>query len=119
MPRTIMLQEPRGTGIASLVRRMIADDLAGLTQELPRQAIELALDETGAPIGISPRGGTLLIAGMSGGGKSTVATGLLERFLDDGFQFCVIDPASSRIQCRWVMPSMSRVLRKQSSCSDT
>jgi Helicase HerA, central domain len=29
---------------------------------------------------------------MSGGGKSTVATGLLERFLDGGFQFCVIDP---------------------------
>jgi hydroxymethylpyrimidine pyrophosphatase-like HAD family hydrolase len=85
-------EEPRGTGVASLVRRMIADDLAGLTQELPRQAIELALDETGAPIGISPRGGTLLIAGMSGGGKSTVATGLLERFLDGGFQFCVIDP---------------------------
>jgi HAD superfamily hydrolase (TIGR01484 family) len=26
---------------------------------------------------------------------------------------------SSRIQCRWVMPSMSRVLRKQSSCSGT
>ena len=87
-----MTEEPRGTGVASLVRRMIADDLAGLTQELPRQAIELALDERGAPIGISPRGGTLLIAGMSGGGKSTVATGLLERFLDDGFQFCVIDP---------------------------
>src|ERR1700730_9699583 len=40
----------------------------------------------------SARGGTLLIAGMSGGGKSTVATGLLERFLDGGFQFCVIDP---------------------------
>jgi hypothetical protein len=35
MPRTIMLQEPRGTGIASLVRRMIADDLAGLTQDFP------------------------------------------------------------------------------------
>ena len=29
---------------------------------------------------------------MSGGGKSTVASGLLERFLERGFQFCVIDP---------------------------
>jgi hydroxymethylpyrimidine pyrophosphatase-like HAD family hydrolase len=85
-------KEPRGAGVESLVRQMITDDLAGLTQELSRQAIELALDETGAPIGISPRGGTLLIAGMSGGGKSAVATGLLERFLDGGFQFCVIDP---------------------------
>jgi Helicase HerA, central domain len=31
-------------------------------------------------------------AGTSGSGKSTIATGLLERFLDGGFQFCVIDP---------------------------
>jgi Helicase HerA, central domain len=85
-------EDPRGAGVAALARRMIADDLAGLSQGLPRQAIELALDETGAPIGISPRGGSLLIAGMSGGGKSTVATGLLERFLKGGFQFCVIDP---------------------------
>jgi adenylylsulfate kinase-like enzyme len=50
------------------------------------------LDETGEPIGFSPRGGSLLIAGMSGGGKSTVATGLLERTQEHGFQFCVIDP---------------------------
>ncbi|MGA7384679.1 MAG: HAD-IIB family hydrolase [Methylocella sp.] len=84
--------EPRGVGVAALARRMIADDLAGLTQGLSREAVELALDETGVPIEISPRGGSLLIAGMSGGGKSTVATGLLERFSEGGFQFCVIDP---------------------------
>src|SRR4029077_19234412 len=59
---------------------------------LPRQAVELAPDEAGAPVVISPRGGGLLIAGMSGEGKSTGATGLLERFLEGGFQFCVIDP---------------------------
>jgi hypothetical protein len=35
--------------------------------------------------GISSRGGSLLIAGMSGGGKSTVATGLLERIQERGF----------------------------------
>src|SRR3984893_16653236 len=85
-------EEPRGAGVAALARRMIVDDLAGLSEGLSRQAVELALDEAGAPIEISPRGGSLLIAGMSGGGKSTVATGLLERFLEGGFQFCVIDP---------------------------
>src|SRR3984893_106906 len=85
-------EEPRGAGVAALARRMNADDLAGLSEGLSRQAVELALDEAGAPIEISPRGGSLLIAGMSGGGKSTVATGLLERFLEGGFQFCVIDP---------------------------
>src|ERR1700730_13331501 len=77
---------------AALARRMTVDDLAGLSERHSREAIEVALDETGAPIGISPRGGSLLIAGMSGGGKSTVATGLLERIQERGFQFCVIDP---------------------------
>ncbi len=83
---------PRGAGVASLVRRMIADDLAGLSELNSREAIEVALDETGTPIRVSPRGVSLLIAGMSGGGKSTVATGLLERLQARSFQFCVIDP---------------------------
>ena len=82
---------PRGAGVAALARRMIVDDLAGLS-ERSREAIEIALDDTGAPIGISPRGGSLLIAGTSGGGKSTVAAGLLERIQERGFQFCVVDP---------------------------
>jgi hypothetical protein len=64
---------PRGAGVASLVRRMIVDDLAGLSEQNSREAIEIALDETGTPIRVSPRGGSL-IAGMSGGGKSTVAS---------------------------------------------
>ena len=81
---------PRGAGVAALARRMIVDDLAGLSER--REAIEIALDDTGAPIGISPRGGSLLIAGTSGGGKSTVAAGLLERIQERGFQFCVVDP---------------------------
>jgi hypothetical protein len=83
---------PRGAGVAALARRMIVDDLAGLSERHSREAIETVLDDTGAPIGISPRGGSLLIAGMSGGGKSTVAAGLLELIQERGFQFCVIDP---------------------------
>jgi hypothetical protein len=71
---------------------MIVDDLAGLSEQNSREAIEVALDETGTPIRVSARGGSLLIAGMSGGGKSTVATGLLERIQARSFQFCVVDP---------------------------
>jgi hypothetical protein len=33
-----------------------------------------------------------LIAGTSGGGKSTAATGVIEKITERGFQFCVIDP---------------------------
>jgi DNA helicase HerA-like ATPase len=34
----------------------------------------------------------LLVAGTSGGGKSTLATALLERLAEKDYQFCVIDP---------------------------
>jgi hypothetical protein len=33
-----------------------------------------------------------LLAGTSGGGKSTLATGMLERIIEKGYQFCIIDP---------------------------
>ena len=41
---------------------------------------------------LSPHGGGVLIAGTSGIGKSTLATALTERFVEQGFQFCVLDP---------------------------
>ncbi len=34
----------------------------------------------------------MLIAGASGGGKSTAAMGLIEKITDRGFQLCVLDP---------------------------
>jgi DNA helicase HerA-like ATPase len=34
----------------------------------------------------------VLIAGKSGGGKTTLATGILERLAAAGYQFCIIDP---------------------------
>jgi len=52
---------------------------------------------------IHPHGGGALIAGLSGGGKSTLATALLERILADGFQVCVFDPEGDYAQLRSVI----------------
>jgi energy-coupling factor transporter ATP-binding protein EcfA2 len=41
---------------------------------------------------LSPYRGSVLIAGTSGSGKSTVAAAMLERLLDHKYQFCLIDP---------------------------
>ena len=41
---------------------------------------------------MSPYGGSSLVVGTSGGGKSTVAAGLIERLASKGYSFCVIDP---------------------------
>jgi hypothetical protein len=37
-------------------------------------------------------GGGVLVAGTSGGGKSTLTTGILERIAALGYQFCAVDP---------------------------
>jgi hypothetical protein len=46
----------------------------------------------GEDILLSSLGGSVLIAGASGGGKTTLAAGILERVADSGYQFCVVDP---------------------------
>ncbi|TJV74880.1 MAG: DUF87 domain-containing protein, partial [Mesorhizobium sp.] len=58
-----------------------------------RQRIEIGADDgSGAVMQLSPRAGGVLLAGTSGIGKSTLATALTERFVEQGFQFCVLDP---------------------------
>ena len=88
----IVTRGARGSGVIELIENLIDDDLAGATKQITRQSVELARDPDGAAILIRPQGDTLLISGSSGGGKSTVATALLERIAEAGFQFCVIDP---------------------------
>ena len=41
---------------------------------------------------IPPAGVNLLLAGSSGSGKSTLVTGILERLVEQRYQFCVVDP---------------------------
>jgi len=77
-----------GAGVEELCARLLADDLAGL--RTPRLTVALGGAEP-APTW-TPFDPPLLIAGSSGGGKSAMATGLLERLLEAGHQFCLIDP---------------------------
>jgi DNA helicase HerA-like ATPase len=41
---------------------------------------------------LSPHGSVVLVAGTSGGGKSTAATGIVEHLAEREYQVCVIDP---------------------------
>ena len=81
-----------GDGVAQLIERLIADDLAALSDRLTRHAVVLGVRADGEEIRLDPYGLSLLIAGASGSGKSTFATGLLERLAGQGYQFCIVDP---------------------------
>lgn len=78
----------RGKGVEELVDRLIKRD----HDILPRRHDGIVLGSAGGDdIYLSPTD-TVLIAGSSGIGKSTLATALTERFVESGFQFCIFDP---------------------------
>jgi haloacid dehalogenase-like hydrolase/Helicase HerA, central domain len=88
----IVTSTARGAGVAETIARMLDGDLADVASRIERQTVEFAQDPEGEPIRLHPQCGGVLIAGTSGGGKTTVATGLVEQIIASGFQFCIIDP---------------------------
>jgi HAD superfamily hydrolase (TIGR01484 family) len=88
----IVLQEDHGAGVTQLIEEMLADDLASRETALWRHAVNIGVDDRGEPMRLSPYAVSALIVGTSGGGKSTVAVGLIERLQAKGYSFCVIDP---------------------------
>ena len=81
----------RGAGVTELIGHLVESDLAELEPRLGRH--EIALGTAGAEeVRLPPYGVNLLLAGTSGSGKSTFATGLLERLAEQDYQFCVVDP---------------------------
>jgi hydroxymethylpyrimidine pyrophosphatase-like HAD family hydrolase len=82
----------RGDGVSELIDRLIATDLEDLRSRLTRHDLVIGHTLDGDAVRVSVNAGTLLIAGPSGGGKTTVTTTLLERLCEAGYQFCVFDP---------------------------
>lgn len=79
-----------GSGVVELANALIDDDLARIDVE--RRRLLLGEGDNGEPVHSAIHGVNLMITGTSGGGKSTLATGLLERLSEQKYQFCVIDP---------------------------
>ncbi|TGT61421.1 HAD-IIB family hydrolase [Mesorhizobium sp. M00.F.Ca.ET.170.01.1.1] len=78
----------RGKGVEELIRKLVK-----LDHLIARKRLRGILLGTarGKKIHLSPVE-TVLIAGSSGIGKSTLATALTERLMEQGLQFCIFDP---------------------------
>ena len=82
----------RGAGVTELIRAILERDVEAFGSARDRNAVEVGRRLDGRALGLSPHGGGVLVAGLSSGGKSTLATALLERFVGQNFQVCVFDP---------------------------
>ncbi len=81
-----------GAGVSELIDRILESDLAEVSARITRHDVMIGQTGAGTDVRLSPFDGGILIAGLSGAGKTTVTTGLLERLCDAHYQFCVIDP---------------------------
>ncbi|MER9593694.1 HAD-IIB family hydrolase [Mesorhizobium sp. M0244] len=77
----------RGKGVEELIAKVVERD----RELVPSRDGILLGSDTGKEVYLSPTD-TVLIAGSSGIGKSTLATALTERFVERKFQFCIFDP---------------------------
>jgi len=88
----LITEASEGAGVVELIGKLVSTDLAGLGVALPRARPILGYTSDGRAVSLEPMNGSVLIAGASGSGKSTIVNAMLERMRGARFQFCVIDP---------------------------
>jgi len=81
-----------GAGVVELIEELLADDLSTRAGLLARHRIPLGTTADDRQLAIEPFGSSVLLAGTSGSGKSTVAKGIIERIIERGYTCCVVDP---------------------------
>ncbi|MDW6021356.1 HAD family hydrolase [Mesorhizobium sp. BAC0120] len=84
----LVTKSARGAGVEELVTNLTERD-----QELASDhgGIVIGYKKNDRPVELRPQD-IVLIAGKSGLGKSSLAIALTERFVENKFQFCVLDP---------------------------
>jgi HAD superfamily hydrolase (TIGR01484 family) len=86
----LVLEGGWGGGVVELIERIIDDDAAIIPAG--RHGIRIGCERDGDEVRIVPYKGSVLVSGSSGIGKSRLATALMERMVENQFQFCVFDP---------------------------
>ena len=88
----IVTAASHGAGVEELIDAILRDDLAGTARKICRHDIPLGKASNGNQVSFPVYGTNLLIAGSSGGGKSSITSIFVEHLLSCHYQVCVIDP---------------------------
>lgn len=86
----LVLDAPRGAGVIDLIARITAHD--GALLPVARHGLRLGETGDGTEVLIPTQTGSVLIAGKSAVGKSTIATALTEEMTAKALQFVILDP---------------------------
>ncbi|MDQ6675333.1 MAG: Cof-type HAD-IIB family hydrolase [Chloroflexota bacterium] len=83
-----------GAGVVELIEHLITDDLRFLEPRLVRHDVVLgtAATRTRRRVMLRSNGTSLLVAGSSSAGKSSLTLGVLERISGQHYQYCLLDP---------------------------
>jgi HAD superfamily hydrolase (TIGR01484 family) len=96
-----------GRGVVELIELFLSDPPDAVTAAVRRYDVTLGEDGAGQRVALAPET-TALIAGSAGGGKSRLATLLIERIVERGFQLCVVDPEGDYEHLAHLTPLGSR-----------
>ena len=88
----VVLEGRDGAGVEELIGGLLADDLKSVASRLQRHQILLGHTDTHDPVQLDPYGLRLIVAGPSGGGKSTTVAAIVERLIERKYQICLFDP---------------------------
>ena len=88
----LITQGDAGSGVEEVIEHLLSNDLSNCSRSLVRHNVLLGTTRQGNDFSISPYDSRAIIAGPSGGGKSTIVTALLERLIGAQYQVCVLDP---------------------------
>jgi hydroxymethylpyrimidine pyrophosphatase-like HAD family hydrolase len=94
----LVTDNAHGQGVMELMDKIITTDLAELDGKMQRHYLDLGVLEDGKPFLISPYRSGILLAGVSGSGKTTFTVSITESLIQRGYQFCLIDPEGDYLQ---------------------
>jgi hydroxymethylpyrimidine pyrophosphatase-like HAD family hydrolase len=93
-----------GDGVDEFIQQIITDELNAVPGIRERHAISLGTSNNGDDATVSTACKGILLAGTSGGGKTSLVTGFLERLNEQDYQVCVLDPEGDYAGLAGVIP---------------